>query len=210
MRIFCRIVPKISVGGTFSVHFFREPKKFGLERGDYQDFPSTFFLCHSAGVFHRESFTVALISCIEKVWISEGEHQDFPSKLFCFTVPKTFVGELFSAVFRKISGSENVYVKEGAKYQDFLSEFFVLHCQKNAYGNPLVFNLARVTKNLDKKGEYQDFPSNFLSYSAEIFRRGNPLVFTTFGNRKSLDKGGGIIKIFCRNFLSHSAGLFRR
>ena len=73
-----------------------------------------------------------------------------------------------------------------------------------------MFNLARVTKNLDKKGEYQDFPSNFLSYSAEIFRRGNPLVFTTFGNRKSLDKGGGIIKIFCRNFLSHSAGLFRR
>ena len=52
-----------------------------------------------------ESFTVAIISVSEKVWITQGEHEDFPSKFFCFTVPKFFVGELFCAVFRKISGS---------------------------------------------------------------------------------------------------------
>ena len=120
--------------GNLQCSLFSRTEKVWTREGGLSRFSVDFFLCHSAGVFHRESFTVALISCIEKVWISEGEHQDFPSKLFCFTVPKTFVGELFSAVFRKISGSENVYVKEGAKYQDFLSEFFVLHCQKMRMG----------------------------------------------------------------------------
>ena len=42
-----------------------------------------------------ESFTVALISGIEKVWIRGGgrgrEYQDFPLKLFCLTVPKNFL-----------------------------------------------------------------------------------------------------------------------
>ena len=38
-----------------------------------------------------ESFTVALSSCSEKVWIrggGGGEYQDFPSNFFCLTVPK--------------------------------------------------------------------------------------------------------------------------
>ena len=45
-----------------------------------------------------ESFTAALISGIEEVWIREGGggYQDFPSKIFCVTVPKKFVGESFS------------------------------------------------------------------------------------------------------------------
>ena len=65
---------------------------------EYQDFRSK-FLSHSAENLRRESFTVALISGTEKVWIrggGGGEYQDIPSKIFCLTVPKNFVGESFS------------------------------------------------------------------------------------------------------------------
>ena len=58
-------------GEAFSVHYFREPKKFGQERGDYQDFPSKFFVSHCRKTL-GEPFTVALVSGIEKVWIKGG------------------------------------------------------------------------------------------------------------------------------------------
>ena len=54
------------------------------------------FLSHSAENLRRESFTVALISGTEKVWIRGRGYQDIPSKIFCLTVPKKFVGESFS------------------------------------------------------------------------------------------------------------------
>ena len=58
----------------------------------------------------RESFTVAIISGNEKVWIrGGGEYQDFPWEVFCLTVPKKLVGEPFCAVFQNISGNEKVY-----------------------------------------------------------------------------------------------------
>ena len=48
-----------------------------------------------------ESFTVAIISGIEKIWIrGGGGHQDFPSKIFCLTVPKISVGESFTVAIR--------------------------------------------------------------------------------------------------------------
>ena len=41
-----------------------------------------------------ESFTAALISGIEEVWIKGGgEYQDFLSKVICFRMPKIFVGD---------------------------------------------------------------------------------------------------------------------
>ena len=67
VRIFFLTVPKISVGGEpFSLHYFWESKKFGFERGEYQDFPSKFFVSQCRE-FSREPFTVALVSGIEKV-----------------------------------------------------------------------------------------------------------------------------------------------
>ena len=55
-----------------------------------------------------ESFTVAINSGTEKVWIRErvGEYQDFPPKKFCLTVPKNYVGEPFSVSL--IAGTEKV------------------------------------------------------------------------------------------------------
>ena len=54
-------------------------------------------LFHSAEKIRRESFTVALISGTEKVWIGggEGECRDIPSENFCLTVPIIFVGNPF-------------------------------------------------------------------------------------------------------------------
>ena len=69
-------------------------------------------MSHSAENFRRgESFSVSLISGMEKFYASEGYVTifDFVSNFFCLTVPKKLVGEPFCAVFQKISGSEKVY-----------------------------------------------------------------------------------------------------
>ena len=67
------------------------------------------FLSHTAEISVGESFTVALVSGIEKVWIRKRrEYRDFPSKNFCLTLPKSFLGEPFCAVIQKIPGSEKI------------------------------------------------------------------------------------------------------
>ena len=58
-----------------------------------------------------ESFTVAIVSGIEKVWIREGGYQAFPLKFFCLTVPKISVGESFTV--ETISGMEKVWIRKG-------------------------------------------------------------------------------------------------
>ncbi len=65
-------------------------------RGEYQNFPSKIFCLTVPKFSVGESFTVALISGSEKVWIGGWEYQDFPLKNFCLTVPKTSVGESFT------------------------------------------------------------------------------------------------------------------
>ena len=61
--------------------------------------------------FVREPFSVSLTSGMEKFFAPEGYVMisDFLSKIFCPTVPKSFVGEPFCAVFQKIFGSEKFY-----------------------------------------------------------------------------------------------------
>ena len=78
----------------------------------YQDFSVEKFLSHSAENFCRgESFSVSLISGIEKLYTSEGYVTifDFLSNFFCLPGPKNLVGEPFCAVFQGISASEKVY-----------------------------------------------------------------------------------------------------
>ena len=66
------------------------------------------FLSHSTETFRRGN----LLCCVSENF---GYRKNlcfrvlchgFPSKTFCLTVPKIFVGEPFSAVFQKNSGSE--------------------------------------------------------------------------------------------------------
>ena len=98
--IFCRkffvSVPKNFVGEPFCAVF---QKISGSEKfmdktggGEYQGLPSKVFCFTEPKISAGESFTVALISGIEKVWIRGGD-QDFPSKIFCLTLPKNFVKE---------------------------------------------------------------------------------------------------------------------
>ena len=46
-------------------------------------------------IFVGEPITVALISCVEKVWIRGKEYQEFTSKFFCLAVPKDYIAEFF-------------------------------------------------------------------------------------------------------------------
>ena len=88
---------------------FRQRNSFWI-RGGYQEFPSKTFCFTVPKNFVGESFSVSLISGIEKMLgIRGGEIHDFPSKLFCPTVLKHFLEEPFRAVFQKICDSEIVY-----------------------------------------------------------------------------------------------------
>ena len=75
-----------------------------------------------------ESFTVAIISGIEKVWIRGGEYQEFASKVFCLTVQKNFVGEPFSVSLS--AGAEKLWIRQGAGIKFFRRRIFVSQCRK--------------------------------------------------------------------------------
>ena len=60
----------------------------------YQDFLSKFFCLTLPKISVGESFAVAIISGIEKVWIRGGSITIF-RRCFCHTVPKYFIGEHF-------------------------------------------------------------------------------------------------------------------
>ena len=63
-------------------------------------------------------------------------------------MPKKFVGELFCAVFQKISGSQKVYGKEGGgECQVFPSEVFCLTVPKIFVGEPFTVSLISGIEN---------------------------------------------------------------
>ena len=102
--------------------FVTQFRKILKEGGGNQDFASKSF-CITAESFHSVSFSVSLVSAIEKVWIRGGrEYQGFPSKNCCLTVPKNFLQEPFRVSL--ILGIENFYALEGY-VTIFLSNFFV-------------------------------------------------------------------------------------
>ena len=93
--------------------------------GGYQDFPSKIFCLTVPKNFVGESFTVASISGIEKVWIREGGVSRFSVKIFCLTVLKISVGESFIAAL--ISGTEKVWGRGGGGVSRFSVETFLSH-----------------------------------------------------------------------------------
>ena len=104
-------------------------------RGGCQDFPSKISCLtvpKNAVVGH---FSHSLFSGIEKVWIRGGGRRkgvsQFSVENFCFTMPKTFVGEHFCAVFQKNSGSKKYMDKSGGGgIKIFRRSFFVSQCRK--------------------------------------------------------------------------------
>ena len=74
-----------------------------------------------------ESSTVALISCIEKVWRRGGGGVSrFSVDFFYLTVPKISVVE---STVGLISGSEKVWRRRRGEYQDFPSKTFCSQCR---------------------------------------------------------------------------------
>ena len=86
---FCLTVPKISVGGFFSVSLISGMEKILNKGGGVSRFSVGHFLSHSTENFCRGSlYCCKNFGCrksSDKRW--EG-YQDFPSKFFCLTVPK--------------------------------------------------------------------------------------------------------------------------
>ena len=117
-------------------------------------------MSQNAENLRKESFTVALISVTENVWIRKGEYQDFPSKNFCLTVLKLFVEESFYCCinfgYRKI-------LDEKEEYQDFPSENFCLTVPKISVEESFTVAVKSGTEKIwIRGGEYQDFPSKFF------------------------------------------------
>ena len=164
---FCLTVPKNRKGTLLcSVsEIFPVAKKFMVKRGggggrEYQDFPSKIFCLTVPKISVGESFTVALISGIEKVWIRGG---GVVSRFFVSQCRKFPLGNpLLLHYFRvpKKFGEE----RGGGEYQDFPSENFCLTVPKNFMGTPSMFQkIWGYRKNFMHNRGYHVFPSKIFS-----------------------------------------------
>ena len=92
---------------------------------EYQDFQSEIFCLTVPNISVGQSFTLAIISGIEKVWIREGGRiKIFRRSFFVSQSLKISVGEAFTVA--KISGFEKNWIKRGGGYQDFTWKNFCL------------------------------------------------------------------------------------
>ena len=146
---------------------FPVPKKFMDERGgggvgvEFQDFPSKNFCLTVPKISVEESFTVAIISGIEKVWIRGGGSITIFRRSFCLTVPKYFIGEHFGVsekfFYRKFSCIEGGGIT-------VLSELFVSQerNEKLCKGTLLFSGNFLVSKKfMDKRCHITIFSRNF-------------------------------------------------
>ena len=103
-------------------------KGFGEKGGGFKYSVESFFLT-VPNVFVVESFTVALISVIEKVWIRRRGVSMFSIKSFCLTVAKVSIGESFTVALS--SCSEKVWIRGGGggSIKIFRRIFFVSQCR---------------------------------------------------------------------------------
>ena len=91
-------------------------------RGGVSRFSVEKFLSYSAENLPRESFSVALISRTEKVWIRGGGVSRFSSKKLCLTIAEKSVGESFTVAL--VSVIEKIWIR-GGSIKTFRRKFFV-------------------------------------------------------------------------------------
>ena len=82
-------------GNPLVFHLLRLPKKFAQEGVEYQDFLSKVFCVTVPKISVGETFFVALISGIEKVWIRGGVIRIFRRKLIVSQCRKLGQGNPF-------------------------------------------------------------------------------------------------------------------
>ena len=134
-------------GSLYCCNNFRYRKKLDKTGGSFKIFRGKIFCLTVPRDSVGESFTVALISGIEKFWIREGGSiKIFSQKFFCLTVPKNFVGQSFTVAI--ISGIGKIWMRGGGEYQDFPRKFFCLTVPKNLVGEPFcaVFQFGKFRK----------------------------------------------------------------
>ena len=174
---FCLTKLKIFVEGRNSVLCFRKfpvAEKFTDKTwGECQDFPSKFFLSHSAEKHRRGTLPCCCFSnflAVKKFIDNTGGIIKIVFESFCLTVPENFVVEPFSPSL--MSGIEKIYASEGC-VTIFGRKFLVSQCRKRPYGNPLVFQHFQVSKNFMLQMVMSRFSvESFLFHSPEKFCRG--------------------------------------
>ena len=94
-KTFCLAVPRKFVGKPFIVSLPLGAEEVWIREGggSIKIFRRENFLSHSAEKFSTETFSVSLISIMEKIFASEGYVTtfDFLLNFFCLTVPKNLV-----------------------------------------------------------------------------------------------------------------------
>ena len=105
---------KLSKGNLSVLCFRKNPvaKKIMYKMGGYiKIFRRSYLVSQCQKLSQLNLFVLCFrkLQVAEKIMDEKGGYQVFPSEKFCLTVPKSFVGEHFCAVFEKKSGSEKLY-----------------------------------------------------------------------------------------------------
>ncbi len=181
-----------------------EERGGGVSRFSVENFCLTVPTKFSVG----ESFIVALISGIEKVWRRGGEYQGFPSKIFCLTASNFSVEESFTVAL--------IFGKRGGGVPKFYVENFLSHSADEIFRSRIFFCCINFgyRKSLEEGwGGIKIFGRKNLPHIAdENFRRRIFYCCINFGYRKKFGEegGGGVSRFSVEKFLSHSAENFRR
>ncbi len=151
-----------------------------------------------------ESFIVALISGIEKVWRREGEVSRFSVNNFLSHSAENFRRRILycciSFGYRRSLGKRGG--GEG-DYQDFLSKIFCLTVPKISVGDS--FTVALISgseKDWIGGWEYQDFPLKVFCLTVPKISVGESftVALISVSEKFWIGGGGGSIKIFRRIF----------
>ncbi len=184
------------------------------EGGVYQKFPSK-ILCLTVPtkISVGESFIVALLSGIEKVWRRGGVYQKFPSKILCLTVPtKISVGESF--IVALLSGIEKVW-RRGGEVSRFSVNNFLSHSADENFRRRILYCCITFgyRKSLEERGgRYKDFPSTIFCLTVPTKNSVGEsfIVVLISGIEKVWSRGGevGSIKVFRRKYFVSQRRIF--
>ena len=156
--------------------------------GEYLEVPSNIFCLTVPQItVGGESFSVSLISGVEKVWIREGKIKIFRRKIFVSQCRKFRRGTF--PCFTNFGAPKNFMNKRREGVSEFSVENFFSHSAENFRrgGCFIVSLISGMEKVWRRVGGVSRFSiGKNLPHSAEILRRETLPCFTNFGYRKSI------------------------
>ena len=178
--------------------------------GEYEEFPSEFFCLtlpkNSAGV----SFTVALISGVQKVWIrGVGGIKIFHRKFFASQCRKFLYRNPLLLHYFRVSKSLD---KRGGVSR-FSVKIFLSHSAEKFRRGILYccINFGYRKSSEKRRGEYQDIPSKIFCLTVPKISTGESFTVALISGVQKvwIRGGGGVSRFSVKIFLSHSAEKFR-